>query len=280
MSDTVDAVKLATLSRDEILRGIIFVGSFFLVFVSFGSSNLLFGLSSLFVAVFFFSILFWKGPIATDPTYILGRYSDNFAFYLDKGENYLCKSFNAKKKSEKVLVSVAYNFSLVMFFVVPIDLIFQELTKGENSLLLYQQFLTWIIYVIESAFGIEVFIQGDYSTKLVYADMIDLEIVSECTGLHETVFLSMLILCFRGVKPLVRLKWAAYAVIFIFIENLIRIISSYPIVHGWGVITWEKYHYFWWHAGQYAFIMSIFVLWIMIVAGKPSNKSSKKSFVR
>lgn len=280
MSDTVDTVKLATLSRDEILRGIILVGSFFLVFVSFGSSNLLFGLSSLFVAVFFLSILFWKGPIATDSTYILGRYSDNFAFYLDKGENYLCKSFNAKKKSEKVLVGIAYNFSLVMFFVVPIDLIFQELTKGENSLLLYQQFLTWIIYVIESAFGIEVFIQGDYSTKLVYADMIDLEIVSECTGLHETVFLSMLILCFRGVKPLVRLKWAAYAVIFIFIENLIRIISSYPIVHGWGVITWEKYHYFWWHAGQYAFIMSIFVLWIMIVAGKPSNKSSKKSFVR
>lgn len=280
MGDVVDTVKLANLSRDEILRGIILAGSFLLVFVSFGSSNLVFGLSSLFVAAFFLSILFWKGPIATDPSYILGRYSDNFAFYLDKGESFLCKSFNAQKKSEKVLVGVAYNFSLVMFFVVPIDLIFQELTKGENSLLLYQQFLTWIIYVIESAFGIEVFIQGDYSTKLVYADMIDLEIVSECTGLHETVFLSMLILCFRGVKPLVRLKWAAYAVVFIFIENLIRIISSYPIVHTWEVSTWEKYHYFWWHTGQYALIMSMFVLWIMIVAGKPSNKSSKKNFVR
>ena len=280
MGDAVDTVKLATLSRDEILRGIIFVGSFFLVFVSFGSSNLVFGLSSLFVAVFILSILFWKGPIATDPTYILGRYSDNFAFYLDKGENYLCKSFNAQKKSEKVLVGVAYNFSLVMFFVVPIDLIFQELTKGENSLLLYQQFLKNMVDVIESAVGIEVFIQGEYDTKLVYADMIDLEIVSECTGLHETVFLSMVILCFRGVKPLVRLKWAAYAVVFIFIENLIRIISSYPIVHTWEVSTWEKYHYFWWHTGQYALIMSMFVLWIMIVAGKPSNKSSKKNFVR
>ena len=166
------------------------------------------------------------------------------------------------------------------FFVVPIDLLFQELTKGENSLLLYQQFLTWIIYVIESAVGIEVFIQGEYDTKLVYADMIDLEIVSECTGLHETVFLSMLILCFRGVKPMVRLKWAAYAVIFIFIENLVRIISSYPIVHTWEVSTWEKYHYFWWHTGQYALIMSMFVLWIMVVAGKPINKSLKSNFVR
>ncbi len=280
MSDSLETTKLPSLTKDELLRGVIFLGSIFLIFVSFSSSNLVYGLSCLFTSLLFLSILFWKGPIATDFAYIVSRYSDNLAFYLDKGERYLCKSFNAEKKSEKVLVGVAYNFSLVMFFVVPIDLLFQELTEGENSLLLYQQFLTWVIYVIESAFGIEVFIQGEYSTKLVYADMIDLEIVSECTGLHETVFLSMLILCFRGVKPTVRLKWAGYAIIFIFIENLIRIISSYPIVHTWEVSTWEKYHYFWWHTGQYALIMSMFVLWIMIVAGKPSNKSPKSNFVR
>ena len=280
MSSTPETIKLPPLTKDEILRGVIFSSSLFLIFISFSSSNLVYGLSCLFVSVLFISILFWKGPIAVDFTFFISRYSDNLAFYLDKGEKYLSKSFNAQKKSEKVLVGVAYNFSLVMFFVVPIDLLFQELTKGENSLLLYQQFLTWIIYVIESAVGIEVFIQGEYDTKLVYADMIDLEIVSECTGLHETVFLSMLILCFRGVKPMVRLKWAAYAVIFIFIENLVRIISSYPIVHTWEVSTWEKYHYFWWHTGQYALIMSMFVLWIMVVAGKPANKSPKSNFVR
>ncbi len=280
MSDSLETTKLPPLTMDELLRGVIFLGSIFLIFVSFSSSNLTYGLSCFFTSLFFLSILFWKGPIATDFAYIVSRYSDNLAFYLDKGERYLCKSFNAEKKSEKVLVGVAYNFSLVMFFVIPIDLLFQEMTKDENSLLLYQQFLTWVIYVIESAFGIEVFIQGEYSTKLVYADMIDLEIVSDCTGLHETVFLSMLILCFRGVKPLVRLKWAGYAIIFIFIENLIRILSSYPIVHTWEVSTWEKYHYFWWHTGQYALIMSMFVLWIMIVAGKPANKSPKSNFVR
>ena len=280
MSDIPETTKLPPLTKDEILRGVIFLGSIFLVFLSFSSSNLVYGLSCLFVSLLFLTILFRKGPIAIDFAYLVSRFSDNLAFYLDKGERYLCKSFNAEKKSEKVLVGVAYNFSLVMFFVVPIDLLFQELTKGENSLLLYQQFLTWVIYVIESAFGIEVFIQGEYSTRLVYADMIDLEIVSECTGLHETVFLSMLILCFRGVKPMVRLKWAGYAIIFIFIENLIRILSSYPIVHTWEVSTWEKYHYFWWHTGQYALIMSVFVLWIMIVAGKPVNKSPKSNFVR
>ena len=280
MTSSSDVVKLTPLERDEILRGIIFLGSLLLIFVSFSSSNLLYGLSCLFISLFFISLLFWKGPISTDLSYLISRYSDNLAFYLNKGEVYLCESFNAKKKSEKVLVGIAYNFSLVMFFVVPIDLLFQELTKGENSLLLYQQFLTWIIYVIESSLGIEVFIRGEYSTTLVYRDMIDLEIVSECTGLHETVFLSLLILCFRGVKPMIRLKWAAYSVIFIFIENLVRIISSYPIVHTWEVSTWEKYHYFWWHTGQYALIMSLFVLWIMIVAGHPPNKSPRTEFIR
>jgi|TARA_B110000263_G_scaffold249941_1_gene269409 exosortase/archaeosortase family protein len=278
VSDNNESVKLDFLSRDEILRGVLFIFSLILIFISFSSVDFMFGISSFLVSIFFFGILFWKGPIAVEPTYLLERYSDNFAYYLDKGELYLCNSFNATKKSEKVLISVGYNFCLVMFFVVPIDLFFQELTKDPNSLLLYQQFLTWVIFVIESALGIGVVISGEYSTRLVYQDMIDLEMVSECTGLHETVFLSLLILCFRGVRPIIRVKWAIYAIIFIFIENLVRIISGYPLIHTFGVSAWETMHYFWWHTGQYALIMSLFVLWIMVVAGNPKNKSIKIEF--
>jgi exosortase/archaeosortase family protein len=278
VSDKNESVKLDFLSRDEILRGVLFIFSLILIFISFSSVDFMFGISSFLVSIFFFGILFWKGPIAVEPTYLLERYSDNFAYYLDKGELYLCNSFNATKKSEKVLISVGYNFCLVMFFVVPIDLFFQELTKDPNSLLLYQQFLTWVIFVIESALGIGVVISGEYSTRLVYQDMIDLEMVSECTGLHETVFLSLLILCFRGVRPIIRVKWAIYAIIFIFIENLVRIISGYPLIHTFGVSAWETMHYFWWHTGQYALIMSLFVLWIMVVAGNPKNKSIKIEF--
>ena len=278
MSDNNESVKLDFLSRDEILRGVLFIFSLILIFISFSSVDFMFGISSFLVSIFFFGILFWKGPIAVEPTYLLERYSDNFAYYLDKGELYLCNSFNATKKSEKVLISVGYNFCLVMFFVVPIDLFFQELTKDPNSLLLYQQFLTWVIFVIESALGIGVVISGEYSTRLVYQDMIDLEMVSECTGLHETVFLSLLILCFRGVRPIIRVKWAIYAIIFIFIENLVRIISGYPLIHTFGVSAWETMHYFWWHTGQYALIMSLFVLWIMVVAGNHKNKSIKIEF--
>ena len=260
MSDSEGVVELDHLSKDEILRGIIFVFSILLVFVSFSSTETTFGLFALLISIFFLSILFWKGPIAVEPKYLFDRYADNFGYYLDKGEVYLCKSFNATKKAEKVLVGVAYNFFLVMAFVLPIDLLFQYLTRAENSLLLYQKFLTWVIYVVESAFGIGVYIRGEHGTILSYDDMIDMEIVAECTGLHETVFLSLLIICFRGVKPIVRAKWAIYAIIFIFIENLIRIISGYPLIHIFGFSTWDKFHYFWWHTGQYALIMAIFVL--------------------
>ena len=280
MSDAEGAVELDPLSRDDILRGIIFGFSILLVFVSFSSTEMEFGLLALLISVFFLSALFWKGPIALEPQYLFDRYADNLGYYLDKGEDYLCKSFNATKKAEKVLVGVAYNFFLVMAFVLPIDLLFQYLTRAENSLLLYQKFITWVLYVVESAFGIGVFIRGEHGTILSYDDMIDMEIVAECTGLHETVFLSMLIICFRGVKPMVRAKWAMYAIVFIFIENLIRIISGYPLIHIFGFSTWDKFHFFWWHTGQYALIMAIFVLWVMVVAGNPDNKSPRMNYIR
>mgnify|MGYP001159673278 FL=1 len=273
-----ESAKLEPLSRDDVLRGIILLVSVFLIFFGFSSDEKVTGIFSLLISALFLFLLFVRGPISVEPNYLFERYADNFGFYLDKAEKYLCKSFEAKKKSEKVLVGVAFNFLLVMLFVLPIDLLFQHLTRGENSLLLYQQFLTWILYVIQSYLGIEVYIRGENSTILSYADIIDMEIVAECTGLHETVFLSLLILCFRGVKPLVRAKWAIYAVIFIFIENLIRIISGYYLINMYDFSTWDKFHYFWWHTGQYALIMGMFVLWVMTVAGRPENKSIKKDF--
>ncbi len=275
-----ESVKLEPLSRDDILRGFILLASIFLVFFGFSSDDKTTGILSLLISTLFLVLLFVRGPISVEPNYLFERYADNFGFYLDNAEKYLCESFDAKKKSEKVLVGVAFNFLLVMLFVLPIDLLFQHLTRGENSLLLYQQFLTWVLYVIQSSLGIEVYIRGENSTILAYADIIDMEIVAECSGLHETVFLSLLVLCFRGVKPMVRAKWAIYAAIFIFVENLIRILSGYYLINIYDFSTWDKFHYFWWHTGQYALIMGVFVLWVMTIAGMPENKSVKKNFVR
>ena len=280
MSDVDDSIVLTPISRGDVARGLIFLLSLFLIFLSFSSDDFLFGLISLCLSLVFLLLLFWKSPISVSPSYFFERFGDNLGYYLDNFEAKICNYLQAKKKSEKVLVGVAFNFLLVMAFVLPLDILFQYLTREENSLLFYQQFLTWVIYVVESVFGISVHIRGENHTILAYENMIDMEIVSECTGLHETIFLSLLILCFRGVKPMVRVKWSIYAVIFIFIENLIRIISGYPLIHIYGFSTWDKFHYFWWHTGQYALIMSMFVLWVMVIAGNPKNKSVKKNFER
>ncbi|SVC90633.1 uncharacterized protein METZ01_LOCUS343487, partial [marine metagenome] len=77
VSDAGGAVELDPLSRDDILRGIIFGFSILLVFVSFSSTEMAFGLLALLISVFFFSALFWKGPIAVEPQYLFDRYADN-----------------------------------------------------------------------------------------------------------------------------------------------------------------------------------------------------------
>ena len=116
--------KLEPLSRDDILRGFILTISIFLIFFSFSSDDRATGIFALLISILFLVLLFFKGPISVEPNYLFERYGDNFGFYLDNAESYLCKSFNAEKKSEKVLVGVAFNFLLVMLFVLPFDLLF------------------------------------------------------------------------------------------------------------------------------------------------------------
>ena len=42
--------------------------------------------------------------------------------------------------------------------------------------MLYQKFITWIVYVIESSIGTDVYIRGEYDPILYYADDIDMDI--------------------------------------------------------------------------------------------------------
>ena len=224
-----------------------------------------------------FWLAFGNPSTATTPQALLERVSNVVAHELDRAESWLCAQVGAEKRGDRTIVGVAFNFMLVMAVVLPADLLFQHMTRGENSLLLYQKFLTWFVWVIESAFGIEVTIGGSNGTLLRYEEIIDLEIVSTCTGLHETLFLGLLILCFRGVKPLVRVRWAAYAAMFIFFENALRIITAYPLIMKYGFATWDKVHYFWWQTGQYALIMALFVLWVLTIGGRSENRSRANS---
>ena len=202
------------------------------------------------------------------------RLSNLIGSYLDDTEEKLFKLTNATKASEKTAISTAFNFFIVMAVVLPIDLLFQYLTRGENSLLFFQKIVAKFVYYIETILGIGVSLGGKYQTELSYAELPEtLVIVSQCTGLHETLFLGLLVICFRGVNPYVRLKWAGIFAVLIFIENVIRIISYYPVTQAYDFQTWDRLHYFWWHTGQYALLMTAFILWVSIVASNPANRT-------
>ena len=209
----------------------------------------------------------------------LDRLFSTLGAWLDRGEAWLHRAFGAETRTDRLLIGMAFNFALVMAVVLPVDLLFRHFTEGENSLLPLQQFVTWTVYTIEHALGVDVAICGTNDTQLCYAEMIDLEIISSCSGLHETIFLTLLVLCFRGVRPEIRLKWAGILAAFIFFENIFRIIMAYPMNQHYGFHTWDRFHYFWWQTGQYALIMALFILWVMIVAGNPKNRSPRSAIL-
>jgi len=209
----------------------------------------------------------------------LDRLFSRIGARLDRGEAWLHRAFGAETRTDRLLIGMAFNFLLVMAVVLPVDLLFRKLTEGPNSLLPLQQFITWVVFAIESALGIDVIVCGANGTQLCYTGMVDLEIISSCSGLHETIFLTMLVLCFRGVRPEVRLKWAGILAAFIFFENIFRIIMAYPMNQHYGFHTWDRFHYFWWQTGQYALIMALFILWVMTVAGNPKNRSPRSAIL-
>ena len=217
-------------------------------------------------------------PRPVDMKAYFERVSNLVGSYLDATEERLLKLTNATKISEKTAISTAFNFFIVMAVVLPIDLLFQHLTRADNSLLFFQKIVAKFVYHTMTILSIDVSLTGVNKTELSFAEIpINLEIVSQCTGLHETLFLGLLVLCFRGVNPYIRLKWAGIFAVLIFIENAIRIISFYPVTQAYDFHTWDKMHYFWWHTGQYALLMTAFILWVSIVASKPANRTKFQS---
>ena len=64
-------MKLEPLSRDDILRGFIFITSIFLIFFSFSSDDKTTGIFALSISILFLTLLFVKGPICVEPNYLL-----------------------------------------------------------------------------------------------------------------------------------------------------------------------------------------------------------------
>jgi len=186
---------------------------------------------------------------------------------------------------DRFLMSFLIYFTVLIMVVFVADLLAQMVYEDSNSLYPLQVTEAKLIERTQSdIFGIPVnrvnatlYYDVDaewHGQSLSKDDKIggfNLEIDSVCTGFHETVFLGVLILGFRGVPLRLRAKWAVIFSLVIFVENLFRIFALYPMALYWGRDFEEWFHYYWWHYGQYAFIMTLFGLWFVFVARKYVN---------
>ena len=184
---------------------------------------------------------------------------------------------------EEILASTIKHFGILLIIVLIVDMGVKYYTSSDpESLYPLQKIETKIVYKLQRFFDVPV----EYAKKGNNTDPLTLRydnskidglfpnqnIGPECTGFHEIVFLMLLVLGFRYIKWMTKIKWAFILAGIIFVENIFRLFILYFIA-VWKGADWEDtFHFYWWHYGQYAVVMSIFILWFWFVARKASDK--------
>ncbi len=221
------------------------------------------------------------------PVNIIGKKYENF---IEAGKRKLGFYKPEVSDTDRFLMSFLIYFMILMPVVFIADLGAQKVYEDSDALLPMQEAEADIILRVQrDVFDMPVVKRNTtlwYDTgetwngkKLSDEDKIGgfgLKIDSACSGFHEMVFLTVLVLGFRGVPVKIRFKWAVILDIVVFIENLFRIFALYPMALYWGRDFEEWFHFYWWHYGQYMFIMTLFGLWFYFVARKYMGPDEKK----
>lgn len=185
---------------------------------------------------------------------------------------------------DRFLMSFLIYFSVLLMVVFTADYLAQKVYEDSDSLTPLQELEVEIIYRVQKdVLGMPVTVNRTsntiwYDTNAEWRGQtfaqeekiggFGLEVASVCTGFHEMVFLGVLVLGFRGVPFRLRVKWAIILLAIVFVENLFRIGALYPLAIYQGREFQEWFHFYWWHYGQYIFIMGLFGLWFLFVARK------------
>jgi exosortase/archaeosortase family protein len=123
--------------------------------------------------------------------------------------------------------------------------------------------------MIQKALGFPVEIKNSidlyYYSSAFRDGKLGMEISTACTGLHEIVFLSALMIGSRGAKLKIKFKWICIFAVFLFAENLVRLIMLYPIALWVGEYNMWVSHYYFWKYGHLAIILTLFVSWVLFV---------------
>ena len=186
-------------------------------------------------------------------------------------EDRLAKALNITSSRDRFMFDTAFNFIIILFAAIIVDMFYLAMTQDVNSLYHIQKLIAKTLVAILKFQGLEsgyFEVQGGTPAVSTPGLTASWEITKDCSGIRETLFLGVLVLCFRGVRWQVRVKWAIIFSVVIFVENLIRILSNYPIEQTYDFATWDKFHYYWWNIGQYFVVMTLFMLWVIFVAQK------------
>ncbi len=185
---------------------------------------------------------------------------------------------------------------------IPLALIFVELfywyiTQPTNTLGLLQESEAWIWYhLTEFIYGPGAATLSEYNgwnTMVTlkhtnfFGDNIYLYVSDECAGLHEMIFISVLIMMSTGVPQRLRIKSAIVACIIVYIINIARLLVLYPLaVSGCNEnpnmelceMPLHDFHTFFY---QWGFLIILVLMWLVwfkwVNAGDLIRKENNRS---
>lgn len=187
---------------------------------------------------------------------------------------------NAKKFQEKIhtfesksiYLTFAINITSIAAVLGIFVTIYVLLTPSPNSLYPIQVFEARIVYIIQKALGFPVEIRNNidlyYYSSTFRNEELGMEVSTACAGIYEIVFLSALMIGSRGANLKTKFKWICIFAVFLFAENLVRLITLYPIALWIGEDNMWIVHYYFWKYGHLAIILALFTSWVLFVVRK------------
>jgi len=171
-----------------------------------------------------------------------------------------------------------------VYFRIPIALLLVEvfywfITQPTNTLGVIQELEAWIWFQLTNLiYGPGTAVLSEYNgwTTMVtlkhasfWGDNIYLYVSDECAGVHEMIFITVLIMMTTGVPQRLRMKSAAIACGIVFVLNIIRLLVLYPIaLSGCGenpnMLGCEQpMHEFHSFVYQWGFLIVLVIMWLI-----------------
>ena len=159
-----------------------------------------------------------------------------------------------------------------------VEVFYWFITQPTNTLGLIQELEAWIWFQsTELIYGPGAATLSDYNgwTTLVtlkhhsfWGDNILLYVSDECAGVHEMIFITVLIMMTTGVPQRLRIKSAAIACGIVFVLNIIRLIMLYPLavsgcMENPNMMNCEQpMHEFHAFVYQWGFLIVLVLMWL------------------